>query len=209
MKITENKGADKFWRDEKGIEIPFARITKTERMKERGSVKIATEALKMSEQLKKFKELCAAECEKCFQSDLAEGKAPTKGGYTLFNFDRSIKIERSINENITFDENLIGAAKEKFDTFLKVGTAGVEDIICQLIMDAFSSNKKGKLDSKKILNLLSYKQRISDKKYPEFHQALTLIEQAIRRPDSKIYYRIWLKDENNEYQNIDLNFSSI
>jgi hypothetical protein len=209
MKITEHKPSDKFWTDEKGVQIPVSRVTPTEKRKERSSAKLATEATRLNSALSKFKDACAAETEKAYQEDLKAGKAASKGGYTLYNFDRSIKVERSLNEMITFDENLIGAAKEKFDQFLTEGTAGVDDMIRQLIMDAFSSTRKGKLDSKKVMNLLTYKQRISEHKYPAFHDALNLIEQSIRRPDSRIYYRISVKDENGEYQNIDLNFSSI
>jgi hypothetical protein len=209
MQIKEQKSTDVFWIDEKGIQIPYKRTTKEERLKEKQSNKIAAAAIKIQESLLEFKKTCADACEKSYQADLKEGKASSKGGYTLFNFDKSIKIERSINENITFDENLIGAAKEKFDEFLKEGTEGVDEMVRALIMDAFSSNKKGKLDSKKIMGLLSYKERISEKKYPHYHEAISLIQQSIRRPDSKIYYRIWIKDDVNQYQTVDLNFSSL
>lgn len=209
MQLNEQNSPNKMWYDEKNIGIPVSRITKTEKVKEKSALVIAKNALSLKDALLKFKNTCKENCETAYQLDLSEGKAASKGGYTLFNFDKSIKIERSLNETITFDENLIGAAKEKFDEFLKEGTAGVDEMVRELIMDAFSSNKKGKLDSKKIMSLMSYKSRINEKKYPHYHEALTLIEQSIRRPDSKVYYRIWIKDEANQYQNIDLNFSSL
>lgn len=213
MKITEQKTTEKTWLDEKGTQVPFNRVTKEERNKERAAARLVNAAIKAENSLKEFKELCAKECEKAYRADLAIGKVATrensKGGYTLYNFDRTIKIERSINESIAFDENMIGAAKEKFDTFLMEGTAGIDDMIRTLISDAFSNTRKGGLDTKKVLSLLGYRARISEKKYPQFHEALDLIEQSIRRPDSKTYYRIWVKDENGQYQNIDLNFSNI
>lgn len=207
--INQQKPDQKTWKDEKGMDIPYSRVTKTERYKETAAGRIAKQALALNADLAAFKKACAETCEAAYQKDLANGKAPVKGGYTLYNFDRSVKVERSMNEQIQFDENLIGAAKEKFDTFLQEGTNGVDDIIRQLIMEAFSSTRKGKLDSKKVMNLLSYKERISEKKYPTFHEALSLIEQSIRRPDSRTYYRIWIKGDGGEYTNIDLNFSSI
>lgn len=207
--IREQKAADKAWQDEKGVEIPYSRVTSVERKKERSAAKVASEAIKLNESLRKFKELCAEQCEKAYQADLAAGKAPNKGGYTLNNFDRSIKIERSINEAIQFDENLIGAAREKFNSFLEVATGGIDEMIRQLISDAFSSNKKGKLDSKKVMNLLSYRSRISEAKYPAFHEALSLIEESIRRPESKTYYRIFMKADNGEMKPLELNFASI
>lgn len=209
MKIKEQKGENNMWIDEKNISIPYNRVTKNERLKEKLSVSVAKSAIALCNTLKEFKQKCMDACEKAYQAEFKEGKASAKGGFTLYNFDKSIKIERSINENITFDENLIAAAKDKFDEFLKSSTGGIDEMVQELIMSAFSSNKKGKLDSKKVLSLLSYKSRIKETKYPAFHEALNLIEQSIRRPDSKTYFRIWIKDENNEYQNIDLNFSSL
>lgn len=209
MKIQQQNPTDKVWLDEKGVQIPFSRVTKIEIFKEKAAKKMIIGAQKLNSDILEFKALCAELCEEAFQKDLSAGKAPTKGGYTLYNFDRSVKIERQINEAIQFDENHIGAAKEKFDAFLKEGTVGVDEMVRNLIMDAFSSNKKGKLDSKKIMSLLSYKQRIDEKKYPQFHEALNLIEQSIRRPDSKTYYRIWFKNEGEQYTSIDLNFSNI
>lgn len=209
MITVKDQSAQAMWNDEKGIAIPSNRVTKAEKFKEKASTSVAKKALKLSEDLMAFKTACKEACEKAYQKDLEQGKASTKGGYTLYNFDKSVKIERTMNEAITFDENIIGAAKEKFDEFLTAGTAGIDEMVRALIMDAFSSNKKGKLDSKKIMSLFSYKERISEKKYPAYHTALKLIEEAIRRPDSKVYYRIWIKDGANKYQNIDLNFSSI
>lgn len=209
MLTVKDQSAQAMWNDEKGIAIPSNRVTKAEKFKEKASTGVAKKALKLSEDLIAFKTACKEACEKAYQKDLEAGKASTKGGYTLYNFDKSVKIERTMNEAITFDENIIGAAKEKFDEFLTAGTQGIDEMVRALIMDAFSSTRKGKLDSKKIMSLLSYKERINEKKYPAFHEALRLIEESIRRPDSKTYYRIWIKDNTNEYQNIDLNFSSI
>lgn len=208
MKVNEQKTADKMWQDEKGTRVPVDRVHQNERFKEKAACKIAREALKTNNALEKFKTLCVELTEKAYQEDLKANKAPTKGGYTLYNFDRSIKIERSLNERIEFDDNLIKTAKEKFDDFLQAGTGSVEEVIRQMIMDAFSNTRKGKMDTKKVLHLLSYRDRISAEKYPTFHQALNLIEESIRRPDSKTYYRISIK-QDGEYKSVELNFSNI
>jgi hypothetical protein len=80
-----------------------------------------------------------------------------------------------------------------------------DEFVKELVDTAFS-NSKGALDAKKVLSLLKHRTKI---KNVLFQEALNLIEESIRRPDSKTYYRVWTKDEDGKYKNIDLNFSSI
>ena len=72
-------------------------------------------------------------------------------------------------------------------------------------MSAFETSR-GKLDTKKVLSLKRHASRIKDKRY---HEAMDLIDKAIRKPESKTYFRVWEKDENGQYKSVDLNFSSI
>ena len=199
------------WTDEKGISIPFSRITKPEKIKETNAAKILKEARKANEGLNAFKVLVTDLIAEAFEADLKEGKVAKegKGNYLLYSFDRSVKVEVSVNERIEFDENTIGAAKEKFEQFLTDGTNGIDEMIRQLILSAFETARKGKLDTKKVMSLLAYRSRISETKYPAFHEALKLIEDSIRRPDSKTYYRVWVKDDAGQFQTVELNFSAI
>lgn len=209
MKIYNT--TDSFWIDESGVSIPFSRVTDLEKLKEKSAFKILKDAQKINKQLFDFKKMLIEQCEKTFKADLAAGKVAEdgKGNYTLYSFDRSVKISLKITEPITFDENILGAAKEKLEAFLKVGTNGVDEMIKEMILQAFSSDKKTKQDANAILSLKKYKERINQLKYPEFHEAMDLIDQAIRKPQSKKYYQIWLRDDQGEYELVDLNLSSI
>ena len=64
----------------------------------------------------------------------------------------------------------------------------------------------GKLDAKNVLGLRRYADRITDPRYTE---AMTLIDKAIRKPESKEYFRVWVKDNSGEYQDLQLNFSAL
>ena len=128
-----------------------------------------------------------------------------KGGFTWKNFDGSIKIESSVSESIKFDDLGIIACKEKLELFLNNNLESKDAFIKQMVLDAFETSR-GKLDAKKVLSLLTYRSKI---KAPLFQEALNLLEKAIRRPDSKMYFRVFVKDEAGEYKNIDLNISSI
>src|SRR5690606_379589 len=127
------------------------------------------------------------------------------GNFTWHNFDRSLKIEVSINERIQFDDLTITACKDKLNQLIDANNEGKVESIKDMVNDAFSTSR-GKLDAKKVMSLLKYKSRI---KAPVFQEAMVLLEESIRRPDSKVYFRIWKKNQDGKYENIDLNFSSI
>jgi hypothetical protein len=75
-----------------------------------------------------------------------------------------------------------------------------------MIIDAFETQRSGSLDTKQVLKLTSYEDKV---KSPKFSEAIKLIREAIRRPKSKTYRRVWVKDEEGKYQNVELNLSSL
>jgi len=197
---------DKMWSDEQGMKIPFTRTTSVERLMEASSAKLLKEAKKVNTALLDFKEHMKEVCDKVFQ-DYMESKdaPPTKGNFTWYNFDRSIKVEVAISDRIEFDDLGITACKAKLDEFIDNNVEGKKEFVKQLISEAFSTSR-GKLDAKKVMGLLKYRSKIKDS---QFQSALSLLEESIRRPDSKTYFRIWEKRADGGWENIDLNFSSL
>ena len=207
-KITQQKSSDKLWKDEKGLQIPYLRTTKVERLMERKSNKLLNEALKINVKLANFKEQLQDVCHEVYDNFMTENgndEKKHKGNFTWYNFDRSIKIEVNVNERIEFDDLSITACKDKLDQFLSANVESKDEFIKQLVLDAFETSR-GKMDAKKVMSLLRYKSKI---KSSLFQEAMNLLENSIRRPDSKTYFRIWLKNSNGKYENVDLNFSSI
>jgi hypothetical protein len=208
MNIKMQKPADKVWADEAGNKIPFARLTATEKLMEKSAFQIATRAYKLNKELRAFKAYIRLLCEGAYNSFMIENdgkELSKKGNYTWFNFDRSIRIEVDIQEAIKFDDLTIALAKEKLDDFIGSNIKGAEDFIKDLIMSAFAT-QNGRLDVKKVLGLKRHKSRIKDQRY---HDAMDLIDKAIRRPDSKSYYRVSVRLDDGQYEGIDLNFSSV
>ncbi len=195
------------WNDEAGTRIPYNRTTKSERLMERKSWQLLKEAERISRIVASFKTLVKEASEEVYALYMSEkniGK-PQKGNFTWYNFDRSIKIEVSINERITFDDLTITATREKLDQFLEANIESKVDFVKDLVNEAFKTSR-GQLDPKKVLGLTRYRSKIND---VTFHEALNLIESAVRRPESKTYYRVWSKDEEGKYQAVELNFSNI
>jgi len=206
--VTTYKSSDKEWMDESGTSIPYNRTTKAERLMERSSARILKSALSVNKQLKAFKDMVRDLSNEAYEAFMEEKSSNrvTKGNFTWFNFNRSIKIEVSVNEPIQFDDLTIAAAKEKFDQFLDENVQSKNEFVKQMINDAFETQRAGKLDVKQVMGLTRYQNKIND---PLFSEAVALITEAIRRPKSKTYFRVWLKDEAGEYQNVELNLSSI
>lgn len=195
------------WVDESGTQIPFNRLTKLEVMNEAELAKIVKGATRINAQLNTFKENVAATCNKLVKEFMLSKKVNSigKGNVTLFNFDRTIRLSLDINDRIEFDDITMKACKEKFEEFLTDNIDEKQAFVKDMIRDAFSTSR-GKLDSKKVMSLMKYETRIKDETY---QAAIMLLKESIRRPDSKSYYRVSVKNEEGEFQAIDLNFSSI
>jgi hypothetical protein len=208
MNQLHNQSKEKIWKDEAGNSIPVSHIKKVEKVNERITFNVAKEAIKSSEQLKKLKAFIANNVEEAFEAFRQEykgNKEDFKGNITLYNFDRSIKIERRVSEAIQFDDLIIQMAKSKLDKFLRDGVSAKNDVIKEMVLEAFST-ARGKLDVKKILGLKRYADRITDPRYAE---AMSLIDQAIRRPDSATYFRVWIKNDQGHYEAVPLALSDV
>jgi hypothetical protein len=198
---------DGFWTNEAGDKVPVGYINKSDKLKERHAHTLLVRAKSLNEKLAEFKALSKRLNDEVHDAAMSDYKVTpsNKGNYTWFNFDRSIKVEVSVNERIEFDDLTIKACKEKLDEFLNVNVESKHDFVKQLVTDAFATTR-GKLDAKKVMSLLRYEDKIKD---TLFQESLALLKQSIRRPDSRMYYRISERQVDGTYQVIDLNFSSI
>lgn len=205
--MATQKSSNEFWLDEAGNKIPYNRTTKLERSMEHKSAKLLKDAKDLSDRMAAFKQDIAQVCNDVYMAFMAEKevKPTTKGNFTWYNFDRSIKVEVAINERITFDELQISAAREKLDQFLTENMDGKVEFIKELVIDAFKTSR-GQLDAKKIMSLLKYRSKIKQALY---QSAMADIESAIRRPASKAYYRIFERTTEGNYKLVELNFSTL
>lgn len=203
----QQKSKSEFWIDEKGNKIPYNRTTKYERACERNASALLKKAQRTNDLLAELKEEFINKCDEAFLLAMQEmdGKTENQKSFQWHNFDRSIKVERSTSEPIRFDDLTIKACKDKIHEFMEDNVETKDDFVKEMLVDAFETSR-GNLDTKKVMNLLRWKSKVKNKL---FQEAMELIEKAIRRPSSKTYYRIWIKDQQGEYQNVELNFSNI
>ncbi|MEO8589433.1 MAG: DUF3164 family protein [Flavobacteriales bacterium] len=206
--MSTQTAKDKVWKDAKGIEVPYTRITARERLQEKNAQVVFAAALKVEQQLKDLKQLVLfAHGQVLTALKAAEGVdvKETKGNKVWYNFDRSICIECDVQDRITFDDLLIAAAREKLNAFLKAAVKSEVEFVTELVTGAFETTN-GKLDSKKVMGLLGYANRI---KHVEFQEAMDMIQRSIQRSTSKNYMRVGTLQEDGSYRFVQLNFSAI
>ena len=201
---------DGMWTDESGLSIPYNRTTVLERLKEKEAFSLYSDALAINKKLVDFKTKISEIVENILDKVRAENnvKLEGKGNLTWYNFDRSLKIEVNVNEQIKFDEQLIETAKEILLNLVRENISG-DDFIISIVEDAFQTGK-GKLDTKKVLGLKKHSSRIKNKVLKdEWDRAMSVIDKSISRPNSKTYFKVWFKSEDGSYNPIELNFSAI
>ncbi len=209
MKIEEQKKTAEFWIDEQGINVQRKRLQESDKLNESIAYKIAKKAAGLNADLIAFKSEVNKLLEKSMKTFLKEngvdkiGKG--KGGYTLYNFDKSIKIVVKNNDILSYDDNKLALAKGLLDEFLSEEVSSTKDVIKEMVIGAFS-NTKGSVDNKQIAKLISYRTKVKSKKYDE---ATDILIGAAIVNGSKSYTQVFVRKENGEYEDIQLNWSSI
>lgn len=126
-----------------------------------------------------------------------------KGNVQLKSFDGKFMVERSVSDRIEFDERL-QTAKILVDKCLREWTKFSPTEVQALIADAFQVDKKGKINTRRVLGLRKLKIE-----HPEWKEAMRAISDAITITDTCEYLRFYERDENGKYQQIPIDFAAI
>lgn len=209
---TERKpqtSKDKNWKDEKGNPVPYTRTTAFERLTEAKATRLLKRARAIERELAEFKEEVRNTQREVYAAFLkskgVDLNKAGKGNHTWYNFDRTIKVMVDVQERIEFDDMLITAARERFSAFLADAVRSDVEFVGEMIKDAFETTN-GKLDPKRVMGLLRYKTKV---KHALFQEAMSLIEESIRRTHSKTYFSVWERQEDGSYQAVKLDFAAI
>lgn len=198
----------KTMKDATGQDIPVKFIPKIDLDADKKVKKILAAGKALQQKLIDYKNECLELCDGWYSQLLSELKSKEKdtdnkkGNYTLFSFDRSIKVTVRIGTRIEFDSK-IDIAKLKIDEYLQEITKGSNDEIKLIVNQAFTTTR-GQLDSKRVLNLFTL--QITHKLWKE---AMELLKASIKTNITKRYMEIAERDENGEYQTLVLQFSNL
>lgn len=192
--------------DHKGHLIPVNQIKPVDLLRDDLVKKIVDEAKATQKQLREFKLNAFSEV-----ADFIELSAEqygvkvggNKGNATFFSFDGKYKIQRAVNENMTFDEGIL-AAKALIQECLDDWTQDANGNLKALVNRAFEVDKEGNLSTNRILGL----RRVQINDDPRWQKAMDAISNSLQVIDSKSYIRIYERDDNGKYQPISLDIAS-
>lgn len=126
-----------------------------------------------------------------------------KGNVTLTSFDGRYKILRAIAERVYFDERL-QAAKSLIDECIHAWSADSRPEVKVLIDEAFQVDKQGNINTNRILSLRRLP--IKDEKWCK---AMDAIGDALQVGGSKSYLRVYERQDDGSYKQINLDIAAI
>ena len=191
MATKDEKG---FWIDAAGNHIPPKYVDQVDKKRDAMVEKLFRYASKTQDHLRKLKNLIEEDVKKylAWLATIKGEKAFNPGGnyqFKTFYGDKEICVR--INKVIEFDERL-KLAKQKIDRCIEKWSEGANDKLKTVIFDAFKVNKKGQVDTHRILGLRTLK--IKDK---EWAAAMELISEAITITGSRKYLIFHEREDSN------------
>ncbi len=219
MEKTENAGSrkteaeskkkeatKKVWTNHKGQDVPFAYISKFDKAKETLINRQIKQADAVSQRLEKFKKEAMMEMDEMielmYKQHGMERKTDSKGNITMYNFNKSLKIEVKVQDIIDFDDR-IQLAQTCINDFLTLKTQGADADLSTLVNSAFTTSK-GRLDKNRVLGLFQLKI-----KHELWEKAMELIKESITTNNTRRYISFYKRVGDDQYKLINLNFSSL
>lgn len=198
-----HKKTDKVWHDHRGNAVPREYVPAFERANEAKIGALYTEASKLANQLKSFKDRAFTLADDIYAEMLKNAKIEAtnrKGNYSLLSFDKTVKIEVNVADRIDFDNN-ITLAQEKLNEFIRSKTEGADQDLSVLVNQAFTTTK-GRLDKARIFGLMQL-----NIKGEMWADAMELIRKSITTNSSVRYMEFSAKDDEGRYIPVRLNFA--
>jgi len=203
------------WIDNEGMPVERHRVKKSEAANERAVKGRFSDALKVAKLLQKLRSQIDEDMKHCYEVFLTqEGEVipdEEMPGFTLHNFNRSVKIVRESKNMTQWDPNFMQIALERFEKFFDSNlTMFQEDkmsVMRDMILATFK-DRGGRFDTRQVHDILKYRNHPSVKEDKDFQAAIDAIELAKGKGRNVYYDRIYVWD-NGTWNEIQLNFSKV
>ena len=196
-----------YWQDASGSLIPESKIKDIDKLRHQVVTDLCLMAEKSRDGLADFKARAMQEVAALVSTSMEQYGVKAggeKGNVTLISFDGRYKLVRSMQDKLTFGEQLM-AAKALIDECVHEWAQGANDNIKALVNHAFQPDKEGKINTGRVLGLRRLK--IPNAKWQSAMQAIADGTQtASTRPYVRYYKR---NDTTGEYQPISLDVAAV
>jgi len=186
--------------------VPIESIKDEDLLRDEFVQQAIVEARKLASIVAGFKDSLSQEMQAFMDMAMEQYQAPLggpRGNVTLTSFDGRYQILRAVSDTLDFNEKL-QAAKALVDECLREWTKDGPVEVRALIDQAFQVDKKGRINAKRILGLRSLK--IEN---PVWLRAMEAIADAVTVTGSRVYFRLYERDDKGNYQQIQLDFSGV
>jgi hypothetical protein len=204
MSVKDEKGN---WIDGVGAAIPPKYIDPVDKKRDQLVEKELKAALLMQDRLAAFKKTVLGDIGKYLDWLAAKHGEETLspgGNYMLTGFSGNKRLQIKVNKVIEFDERL-QLAKKKIDACLERWSQGANDNFKVVVFDAFKVDRKGNVDTKRILGLRKLK--IKD---AEWVAAMDLITEAITITGNRSYLMFQMKaNKDAEWETVRLDLAGV
>jgi hypothetical protein len=186
--------------------VPTELVKDIDKLRDQTVRRIVEAALVLAPAIRGFKEATDADIA-AFTGLSAEQFGTTlggvKGNITLCSFDGQYKVCKDIGEFFTYDERM-QVAKALVDECIESWGNGADPKYKALVTHAFQVNKHGKVNLKKVLALRQL--NIED---PVWKRAMDAISDSIQVAGKKAYVRIYQRQDDGSYKQINLDLASL
>lgn len=186
--------------------VPIASIKEIDLERDDFVNTIVAQAREVNEHLAGFKKKVAGDMQAFLELSAERYKVDmggARGNLSLNSFDGRYRLLRSVSEQLNFDERL-QAAKVLVDECLREWAKDSGAELKAIVEHAFQVDKKGRINTKRILSLRSL--RIE---HPTWKRAMEAISDAVTVVGSCTYYRVYERDDEGNYHQICLDFSGV
>ena len=196
-----------YWQDASGSLIPESKIKDIDKLRHQVVTDLCLMAEKSRDGLADFKARAMQEVAALVSTSMEQYGVKAggeKGNVTLISFDGRYKLVRSMQDKLTFGEQLM-AAKALIDECVHEWAHNADDNIKVLVNHAFQTDKEGKINTGRVLGLRRLE--IRDGKWQSAMQA---IADSIQIASTKPYVRFYKRnDTTGEYESISLDVAAV
>ena len=196
-----------YWQDASGSLIPESKIKDIDKLRHQVVTDLCVMAEKSRDGLADFKARAMQEVAALVSTSMEQYGVKAggeKGNVTLISFDGRYKLVRSMQDKLTFGEQLM-AAKALIDECVHEWALNADDNIKVLVTHAFQTDKEGKINTGRVLGLRRLE--IRDAKWQSAMQA---IADSIQIASTKPYVRFYKRnDTTGEYESISLDVAAV
>ena len=196
-----------YWQDASGSLIPESKIKDIDKLRHQVVTDLCLMAEKSRDGLADFKARAMQEVAALVSTSMEQYGVKAggeKGNVTLISFDGRYKLVRSMQDKLTFGEQLM-AAKALIDECVHEWAHNADDNIKVLVNHAFQTDKEGKINTGRVLGLRRLE--IRDAKWQSAMQA---IADSIQIASTKPYVRFYKRNDiTGNYLPISLDVAAV